>query len=429
MQETKYPPPPKNNNNNTQNNNNNKNKNTKQKSNNIRSRFHLRKPQSVNTVPILAGEDVCVKRAPMVQVIKNQVLVHTWEMAEKIASQMDINASPVCRHINRAWVCYDPHFWKEAGKAVESVYTHYHAPQARRVHRRISSVALTDIIDGNIIQEFFHCASRDHHSAEDSSSESACARIQLSDTASVVSLDLQRCSMTDLYAQVNRDGARLNCQMLDLKSVTHSVNSLGSYSSSDSNDLSEVGPSKEGDSADILQVGQLQKEDSSASDSGASVHSDDLFDTDGSISDKSPQERETIQSSQAVGASVLSFFDSIVEPYHAKVQEVLDAPSVMEKMQAVWQSVDFLSKKTGEVCKARGMDTLLPMSIFATASFSEEMFVKYYIQLLILTDLKPSFAFHSMYDFSLTSTFSTFMFLFEDRFPGRVQSDGSLNPV
>ena len=366
----------------------------------------------------------------MVRVIKNQVLVHTWDMAEKIANQLDFDASPVWRHINRAWVCYDPHFWKEAGKAVENVYTHYHAPQARRVYCHISSVALADIMDSNFIQEFFvHGASIDHHSAKDSSSESACARLQSSDTASVVSLDLQRFSMTDLYALVNQDGARLACQMLGFQSATHSVNSLGSYSSSDSNDLGKVGLSKEGASADVPQVSQLQRENGSASDSGTSVHSDDLFDTDGSISDKSPQERETTQSRRAVASVLSCFFDSIVEPYQAKVQEVLDAPSIMEKMQAVWQSVDFLSKKTGEVCKARGMDTLLPMSIFATASFSEEMFVKYYIQLLILTDLKPSFALHSMYDFSLTSAFSAFMYLFEDMFPGRVQSDGSLSSV
>jgi hypothetical protein len=62
------------------------------------------------------------------------------------------------------------------------------------------------------------------------------------------------------------------------------------------------------------------------------------------------------------------------------------------------------------------------LSIFATASFPEDLFVDYYIQLLILQDLKPSFALHSMYDFSLTSTFSTYMYFFEKRFSGHSAS-------
>ena len=269
--------------------------------------------------------------------------------------------------------------------------------------------------------------SRDSCSAEDSPSELAVgSRSQSFDTVSAFGLDLQRCSMTDLYARANRDGAKLKLQMLELESVKCSVTSLGSYSSSDSNDLGKADLSKEAVGTDIPEVSQLQKESSSsASDSGASVHSDDLFDTDSLTLDEPCPERETIRGSQTV-ASVLNLFDSVVGPYHAKVQEVLNASSIMDKVRTVWQSVDLLSKKTGEICKARGMDTLLPMSIFATASFTEDMFVKYYIQLLILTDLKPSFAFHSMYDFSLTSALSTYMFFFEDRFPGRVRSDESL---
>ena len=354
---------------------------------------------------------------------------------------------------------------QEAGKAVERVYSHYHAPQARRVHRLVTSAALADIMDSNFFQEFFvrGAASRNHgngaeeEEAVSSEEPAASARLPSMDTVSAVSLDLQRCSMSDLYARVNRDGAKLKCQMLDLGSMTRSIASLGSRCSSDGNDVGrkdgaskeEEGASKEGEGASkegegASKEGEGASEESlvdrprrpsssSASDSGASVHSDDLFDTeDGSPSEQPPRGRgaqtEPIRSSQTV-ASVLSLFDSVVSPYHAKVREVLAAQSVMDKMRAVWQSVDLLSQKTGEVCKARGMDTLLPMSIFATASFTEDLFIDYYVQLLILTDLKPAFAFHSMYDFSLTNALATYMFLFEARFSGRASARSSREEV
>lgn len=305
---------------------------------------------------------------------------------------------------------------------VESVYTHYHAQQARKVHRLVPSMVTADIMDRNFFQQLcFREESRGCHSAEDFPSELAAdARSRSFDTLSAASLDLRRCSMTDLYARANRDGAELKLQMLELESDKFSVTYLGSSSSSDSNDLCKANLSNEAVGTDISEVSQLHRESKSASDSSARVHFNGLFDTD-----KPCPERENIWDSQTV-APVLSLSDSVVEPYHAKVQEVLNASSIVDKMRAVRQSVDFLSKKMEEICKARGMDNLLPMSIFATAGLSEDLFVKYYIQLLILIDLEPPFALHSVYDFSLISALSAYMFFFADRFPGRVQSDESI---
>lgn len=376
--------------------------------------------------------DPSYRRAPMVKVMRDQVKVHTWEMAEKIVNRMEFHISPGTRHINRAWVCYDPYFWQEAGKAVEQIYTHFHAPQARKVHQVVSSVALSDIMDSNFFRDFFMRRLSRVSSSEggEPSKESAVGFQGAADTVSAVSLDLMRCSVSDLYARVNRDGARLNYEMLEMDALCGTLD-LFSVQSSSSGDLTTAQNDDTAASTNSLEVRPEQilgRSDSSASDSGASIHSEDLFDLD----TPGPEDRhgsvtESMHSSQTV-ASVFNLFEVVVGPYQELVQAVLDAPNVMEKLRAVWRSVDFLCQKAGEICQARGMDTLLPLSIFATASFTQELFISYYIQLLILMDLKPSFAFHSMYDFTLTNAMSSYMYLFEAKFPAPgVASDESDN--
>ncbi|KAL8626023.1 hypothetical protein ACOMHN_012615 [Nucella lapillus] len=387
--------------------------------------------------------DPSYRRAPMVKVMRDQAKLHTWDMAERIVNRMEFHISPGTRHINRAWVCYEPYFWRQAGAAVEQVYAHYHAPQARKVHRLVCSVALSDIMDSNFFHDFFHQRLSRTSSGVgggggrggESSEKSAVSFPKAADSVSAVSLDLMRCSVSDLYARVNRDGARLNYEMLEIEAMCGSLD-LFSVQSDSSGDLTaaQVGDDSDataplatklgGEDAktDLSDKSELGRSDSSTSDSGASVHSDDLFDPEVASGPKergssSNERTERVRSSSQTVASVLSLFELVVEPYHELVKEVLDAPSVMEKMRAVWKSVDFLCQKSGEICQARGMDTLLPLSIFTTTSFPEDLFVRYYVQLLILTDLKPSFAFHSMYDFSLTSALSSYMYLFEANCP------------
>jgi hypothetical protein len=298
--------------------------------------------------------------------------------------------------------------------AVLSVYTHYHAPEAREVHRRVTAMALADMMDSRMFQVIFNPgrASPDPSEApqggggegEDGWTDLAGSvpRNMSSDAVSAVSLDLQRCSVTDLYAKANRDGARLNKQMLEIESIRCSVASEGSTSSgeeggptftvcggssdgvcgSGSNRYSTVthpssssvaydsdsetthsdatkthtGASREspsrGERGDAKKQRAGHTNDASAnhrahdtnhtthvktharkgsldasSESGASVHSDDLFDdledTSGPSHPRggrrnSLDSNRTIRSSQTV-ASVLSLFDSIVQPYQAKV--------------------------------------------------------------------------------------------------------------
>jgi hypothetical protein len=300
--------------------------------------------------------------------------------------------------------------------AVLSVYTHYHAPEAREVYRRVTAMALADMMDSRMFQVIFNPgrASSDPSEApqggggegEDGWTDLAGAvpRNMSSDAVSAVSLDLQRCSVTDLYAKANRDGARLNKQMLEIESIRCSVASEGSTSSgeeggptftvragssegvgggSGSNGYSTVthpsssvaydsdsetthsdatkthsgGASRESPSrgdrvVDAKKHRTGHTNDASAnlrahdtnhtthvktharkgsldasSESGASVHSDDLFDdledTSGPSHPRggrrnSLDSNRTIRSSQTV-ASVLSLFDSIVQPYQAKV--------------------------------------------------------------------------------------------------------------
>lgn len=399
-------------------------------------------------------DDLSSKRAPMVQVIRDQVLLHTMDMAELIVKQIDVDLTPGSRHTNRAWVCYSSHFWKEVKDAVVRVYAHYHAPQAKRVHRHVAAMALADMMDSKMFEAIFNPASAIPSSSGSESFEDlggaglpVLLRLPSADTVSAISLDLQRCSVTDLYAKVNRDGARLKCQMLEIESIRCSVSLEGSSSDEGRGERSSVadtvvkGDRGTGGDTEVITYNDDKDSDkdgkgdtvkslkdelddlppsSASSESGASIHWDDLYDnsSDSDRHHQSPDSEnsdKTIRSSQTV-QSVLGLFDSIVGPYHAKVREVLAAPDIMEKLKCVWQSVDFLSRKAGELCNQRGMDQLLPLSIFATASFPEDLFVDYYIELLILQDLKPSFALHSMYDFSLTSAFSTYMYLFEKRF-------------
>ncbi|XP_076454941.1 uncharacterized protein LOC143289740 [Babylonia areolata] len=409
-------------------------------------------------------------RAPMVKVMCEQVRVHTWELAENVVNFMDFQVCPGSRHINRAWVCYSPHFWRAAGEAVLQVYTHFHAPQARKVHGVIRSVALSDIMDSEFCRDFLtqrlsRMSSGGEGEGDGEGEKEECVvrggfrqRHQPPDAVSAVSLDLMRCSVSDLYARVNRDGARLNYEMLELEELSGSLQrcSVRSEGSADSGDLSvgsfdnitfsapnleaavaesevvvaakvkdkdEVNPDPSTtNTTNATTPTTITRSDSSTSDSGASIHSEDLYDDDDDNNNDNAQNStrprtDSARSSQQTVANVLSLFDQIVGPYHRLVQAVLDAPDVMEKLRAVWRSVDFLCQKGGEVCRARGMDTLLPLSIFATTSFPEELFVGYFVQLLILTDLKPSFVFHSMYDFSLTSAMSSYVYLFQARFP------------
>jgi hypothetical protein len=69
--------------------------------------------QGVLAAPV--WEDLSCKRAPMVQVIRDQVLNHTRDMSERIVKLTDLDVTPGSRHLNRAWVCYCCHFWKEVG--------------------------------------------------------------------------------------------------------------------------------------------------------------------------------------------------------------------------------------------------------------------------------------------------------------------------
>ena len=357
----------------------------------------------------------------MVRMIKEQIEVHMWDMAERIVKRMNFDASPGSRHLNRAWVCYSPHFWKEVGEVVERAYTHYHAPRARQVYQQASSAALADIMDGHFFQEVFAGGvSRESESGDPV--DEAVLRVPSMERMSALSLDLQRCSMTDMYAAANKDGARLTCQMMTLEMMTQSI-CLETDSNSATQAEGESGSASTISTAEPIE--EKKQGGRPVSSSGSDTCVKELSDLDRSAAKPHGSESNSIRSSHTV-SSVLSLFDNIVEPYHAKVHEVLQAPDILEKMRAVWQSVDFLSRKTGELCKARGMDTLLPMSIFATASFSEELFVQYFIQLLILLDLRPSFVLHSLYDFSLTNAFSTYMFLFEARFSGVVKSAGGL---
>ncbi|XP_076436181.1 uncharacterized protein LOC143275787 [Babylonia areolata] len=392
--------------------------------------------------------DVSSERAPMLQMIGEQAQAHLWDMAEKVVLRMNLDASPESRHLNRAWMCYDRHFWKEAGEAIERAYTHFHAAQALEIHRQASSAALADIMDSRFFHKVFMDgmavatpAGKPGPPAERASGNSAAVgRLQTQDTLSALSLDLQRCSVSDLYALANSDGAKVNCHMLELDGFI-AVEPLGVGVSGDASkgehgggETVAAGKSGKsgrvnvegnnfGGSGIIISITDCEEaghQSGSSSHEGSSFNSTDLNRTDDDDDDRVVVDQcglaeTSIRKSQTV-ASVLGVFDAIVDPYHEKVRQVLKAPTLMEKMRAVWKSVDFLSRKTQEVCNDQGMDSLLPMSIFATASFSEDLFVQYFIQLLILLDFRPSFALHSIYDFSLSNAISTFMFLFEGRF-------------
>lgn len=419
--------------------------------------------------------DVSRQRAPVVRAISTQALSHMWDMAKQIVLHMKLDASPDSRHINRAWMCYDPHFWKAAGEAIEKIYMHYHASGAREIHQQVSSAALADIMDSRFFQKFFMGggAAAEPDTGRLSEEPDVVGRFKSQDSLAVLSLDMQRCSVTDLYMLANRDGAKLQCHMFDLEDMLSSspIESVGSTGSSElsktdhsSGENVVTGESGSGES-DVskesgidISSGNGGENGTQHAQGGASCGSepnvqsttnrcmdgDDPSDEDGTQKGQpgplgsrvkaskvscsadndamSGRDRaETIRSSQTV-SSVLGVFDAVVEPYHEKVRQVLKAPTLMEKMRAVWKSVDLLSKKTQEVCNDKGMDSLLPMSIFATASFPEDLFVCYFIQLLILLDFKPAFAEHSIYDFSLASAISTFMFFFESRFTTKDQS-------
>ncbi|KAL8598195.1 hypothetical protein ACOMHN_043266 [Nucella lapillus] len=385
--------------------------------------------------------DVSCQRAPVVKAIRIQALTHMLDVARNIVLRMNLDASPESRHINRAWMCYDPHFWTSAGEAIEKIYTHYHARKAREIHRQVSSAALADIMDSHFFKKFFLGAgvSSEPDQGNDSEERDIVGRFKSQDSLSALSLDLQRCSVTDLYALANRDGAKVNCHMMDLEDLLASspAESVGFEHSSgvskgdhSSGENLMAGDSRESDASGesgfvIISAANSDENDAHHDQSSASCSpgssDQSARDLGGTDNDNGRAEATTVRSSQTV-SSVLGIFSAVVEPYHLKVQQVLTAPNLMEKMRAVWKSVDFLSKKTQEVCKDKGMDSLLPMSIFATASFPEDLFVRYFIQLLILLDFKPSFALHSIYDFSLSSAISTFMFMFEARFSASDQS-------
>nr|KAG5686104.1 hypothetical protein BaRGS_013095 [Batillaria attramentaria] len=357
-------------------------------------------------------------RAHMVDVIKDQVKNHSWDMADRIVRKMGFD--PKCnRHVNRAWLCYMPHFCNTALAAVERVYFHFHSKKVARLQKMVSSLALADIMDEKFFADLFvNSLARDsgrHRTSDDSNFELlTLARSHSMESLAAVSLDLQRCSVTDLYAIANKDGARLQ-QRLELDSVgCFSSASVVSHSGSDSGE--EKGGSRLGrkDSSSVSPSGDpLHPKDASpsdSSDSGASVHSDDLFSAEDPSSEK--QASSTITSSQTV-ASVVGLFESIVQPFHELVQNVLDCPDFFQKLQAVWRTNKFLSEKVTLHCRSNGMDSLLPMSIFAIVSLRKELFVRYYVQLLMLIDFKPDFCLHSMYDFSLMNAYSPYMFLFE----------------
>ena len=300
-----------------------------------------------------------------------------------------------------------PYFWQEAGKTVERVYSHYHASTARHMHQSMSTVAVDDLRDSSFLQCFLAFSKReDVTTGDDSVSGQAkvgCAKS--TDAWSMVSLDIQRCSLGHLYSCANRDGAKLKCQMLELEKM----NLLESSSLADV-DLDTV------TSKDFHRP-SVEKKDSASqsSDSGHSVHSDDLFESDTvgeDLHSATSSVSDFIRDSQ-VCAFISCLFNSFVDPYQKRICEVLKTEDIMGKLRLVWQSVDWLSQKAGDIFGVRGMDTLLPMSIFAMTLFPEDVFVDYYVQLLILQDIKPAFIIHSIYDFSLTSAFSIYLYLFE----------------
>lgn len=355
-------------------------------------------------------------RGLMVEQVRNEVKKHTWHMADQIVRKMGFD--PYCnRHVNRAWLCYMPHFCRESLQAVEKVYYYLHAQKVAQLHKKVSCLALADIMDEKFFADLFvnslSRVSSSHQSGRESNFEVlTLARAHSMESLAAVSLDLQRCSVTDLYAIANKDGARLQ-HRLELDSVGHlSVVSVASSSGSDSGD----GQKKPGGSEQIgatLGSDVIHPENASpsnSSDSGTSIHSDDLFGTE--TAGVQAQASHSITSSQTV-SSVVGLFESIVQPFHKLVQNVLDCPDFFEKLQAVWRTTQFLNEKVTLHCRSNGMDSLLPMSIFAIVSLRQDLFVQYYVQLLILIDFKPDFCLHSMYDFSLMNAYSPYMFLFD----------------
>lgn len=354
----------------------------------------------------------------LVEEIRKQVLRHTWSMAKVIVQAIGLDPEST-RHINRAWMCYLPYFCKEALEDVESLYNHVYGSKAYSLHGIVSTLALNDIMDDAFFKDVFENRLKETtHTCR----ESGCATADISysrsaESVSALSLDLQRCSISDLYEFANRDCQKLETQMcdLDLDPVRHvsASFSICERSLNGSNSLSVDATNSISQSDNNAQLPHSMP--SSGSDSGASVQWDDLFAEDvveEVVVPTTPKLNAAIVSSQTV-ASVLSVFESIVQPYQKMVQEVLDCTDLMEKMQAVWRSVTFLNRKTEEHCKSGGMDSLLPMSIFATVSLRREVFIRYYVQLQMLIDFKPDYFLHSMYDFSLTNAITPYIFLFD----------------
>lgn len=399
-------------------------------------------------------------RGHMVEIIKEQVLKHTWDMAIKIVRLMHID--PNCsRHVNRAWLCYMPHFCHETLQAVQKVYFHYHARKVTKLHKIVSSLALGDIMDERFFADLFmnNVGRGSSSQLSDESQFEHLAHAHSVESVAAISLDLQRCSVTDLYTIANKDGARLQ-QRLELDSVgrfsisacadnssdggtgeanpdyvdinlgmlDHAISDGGMGQRNPGNINRNLGmvdhashtlqPQNASEfTREILSsnrlsectVAQLTELYECSSDSGASVHSDDIFDAEpGSES----QTHTSVRSSQTV-SSVVGLFESIVQPFHELVQKVIDCPDFFEKLKAVWHTNQFLSQKVTLHCGSSGMDSLLPMSIFAIVSLRRDLFIGYYIQLLMLIDFKPDFCVHSMYDFSLMNAYSPYVFLFE----------------
>lgn len=348
----------------------------------------------------------------LIMSVKNQVVSHIWDIAKRVVIEVGLNPNSA-RHANRAWLCYIPYFCHEALETFEALYSHVHGANVRALHHNVANLALADIVDDKFFEDFFMSGlvREDAESKGEAWEMITVPRVKSSNSLTAVSLDLQRCSVTELYAMADRDCAKLCQEMLDLDPQSRPSESPVHDSGEDNPEGSSCQHNSSSDTENNRQ--QQLSRTSSISDSGGSIHSDDLF-SDFSDSPEVCQRTESasLRSSQTV-QSVLGMFESVVQPFNNLVQQAVECPDLLGKLRIICQSTTFLNQKVEQHCTGHGMDSLLPMSIFATVSLREELFVRFYIQLLMLIDLKPDFFLHSIYDFSLTSAYTPYLFLFD----------------
>lgn len=350
----------------------------------------------------------------LVEVASTQMM----NMARVIVLHLGLDADNV-RYVRRAWVCYSPYFFRVTLSQLQQVYARLHSAHGAQMHAVVTSLALTDIVDERFFEDFFvrnldwkrlKGDGKDGVAGQREAEEGLTPEESVEPLSSTTLVsDLRRCSVGELYALVDKDCLKLCKQMRELE---HTEMLSGSLSSKSSSSSSSVSSPDVGDT-DVRSESKGHDSDSSSSSGDAEGRSEEAV----LQQLKKRASALVFVTSKTQGrrsvTSLLAAVDGVIAPFNALMQQVVDSPDLLEKLRLLEQGVRFLAQQVELHCQDKGMDSLLPMSLFATVCLQRDVFISLFTQLQLLNDFRHHVVLPAVYDFGLTSAYTPYFFLSE----------------